>query len=325
MDSATAHPEDIFYLDADGKPPNENFNEWKQWYFDLAAKTDLRNNPRLGSLGMLMTAQEYTAINNGNPYQVLAEPAVPAANNALAVTIYKQEYDNWQHQQAQHALLPPIGIKSLGKFKKLIAAPFPVGFRNLTPRDIYEFVNQRYGAMAPTQMSAKSDSLLDHPFNPLEMTLEEYFGKHQEAANALAEIGQPMSQMARVAKLSKGVAGCGLYNDALLQFNTNPATMTTRDQNFENLSALLRIFENVRDKALVPPTTTYAHAAAQQARGRDGKRPTSPNRKRSQSPAQFNGKHYCWSHGFGNHLSSECRNPKQGHVSKDFKLNPIHL
>jgi len=206
----------IVSLNDEGRPPRENYYRWKRSMVNRAAEVDTRNNARFGSMGLVMSEDDYNMINNNVPYALLAEPAEPE-DTERSTCLFKEATEKKTQQAKEHADFKIEMLESVGPaVRTLLEKPFPILLTWLTLFDIVEFVDKTYGMMDPTQFATIKANFLDPIFDPSSMTLDEYAAKHQQAANISAEQGQEMLPSDRVVKLIAGLKPCGLYNDTIL-------------------------------------------------------------------------------------------------------------
>ena len=211
-----------------------------------------------------------------------------------------------------------------------------MGLTQFTTREIVGFLRTRHGTMGTTDAKALTQ-LLSCPYES-SVPLDDHLDRFVLTAARLAEIGQPLSEFAKVQALTKSMEHCGLYTGGFQLYNVTPGTDTMALQTAANLSIALRKWDAQLQRAgpatfgystATAAATTTATAAAtvlapaiiqhiaaavtsalQAAAAVTATKSTPAPAPRARKPQLF----YCWTHGPSpTHNSVDCRKPAPNH------------
>jgi hypothetical protein len=280
------------------------------------------------------------------PFVSLQEPERPAGNaGAVAAEGYAQEMRDYRQQQKDRRDFRLALMGSLqGSPQEEIRQHLAMELANATIPQLVNAIRARFMHLNVSQFR-ELEIQLENPFVP-EQLLSDFLATHLRVHRQLAAFNRPLAEHRKVYLLTQALGPCHLYDYAISMFEhehrINPDAAT-----FDALSRLLRDFRPPQGTAgthgysahSAMATTTDAllsTTAATKVAGGSGI-PTTPEGilamfnqmlaslhshpsvnsattgNRSE-PKKQNPTQYCWTHGLGFHIGSQCRNPASGHV-----------
>ena len=134
---------------------------------------------------------------------------------------------------------------------------------------------------------------LDTNYNK-EESINDFLTNHANVHHTLNLIGQPYTENMKIEKAQQALRASEIYDIAIHNFNSlHPHIATTT---FRMFSQYIKTF----------PITTTATSLGFASNA-------TKSSEQSKNKPRTNRKHYCWTHGSGNHSSDRCKFPIEGH------------
>ena len=308
----------------------ESFPVWKSSVATSAFNaTTTSKYAFLGDVLTLDRLREHTRDPTAQLFTPLLpdEGPMPLRKNEIAL---RAEYNQRVKQQAvDYKAWRTVFENSIAPSHQLaISDGSFMGLTQFTTREIVGFLRTRHGTMGTTDAKALTQ-LLSCPYES-SVPLDDHLDRFVLTAARLAEIGQPLSEFAKVQALTKSMERCGLYTGGFQLYNVTPGTDTMALQTADNLSIALRKWDAQLQRA-GPATFGYSTATAaatilapdiiqhiaaavtsalQAAAAVTATKTTPAPAPRARKPQPF----YCWTHGPSpTHNSVDCRKPAPNH------------
>ena len=205
------------------------------------------------------------------------------------------------------------------------------GIRNTSPKEMLKILDEKFKTLKPAQIQETSKAVTEWQFD-VSQRLEPQLSDLKRNLRILEENGQrkPSNEIIGIVKgqlMQHPIA----FNTAIVFWEMTNSTAAA--QTVDSFLTAMIICDNTRTTtattgstglsnaaigSITPATIQQMLAAAvaeiqQQQKFQGGtRRPRAPARKLP-SLAETTGLHYCFSHGYGNHIGKECDTPKDGH------------
>jgi hypothetical protein len=307
-----------------GKPTNVTLLTFKQEIYANAMATVCKlGGGRLGYLGAIMPAMEYTTFSNGipfnkpaNPTEIIDDPNKGFDEKHLEKEEYKSALTAFTkccliEADIKHQMLDAIEHEYLEPLRN----PY-LGFGQTTPTDILTLLTEKYDLITTEDLS-KNLEMLSAKWNADESIIL-LFKRIKECKRIAALGGQPLTDNFLINKTLKVLEDTGVYIQWTTQWRQmypreTTWTMGLFEENCENA-------ETERSRLLTAKTAGY-HGANSATTKLPSTTSTPTTITGHMSKYVFmgpNGKYisYCWTHGCcanWKHTSATCRNKKEGH------------